>query len=79
MHPPLARALCVIMNQAGSFVPASSAVMPIFDAVFTRVGARDSLARGVSTFMAEMLECGTVGGVHLAPPPMWDLIDSVLG
>jgi hypothetical protein len=39
-------ALAVIMCQAGSFVPASSATMPIYDAVFTRVGASDSLTKG---------------------------------
>ncbi len=43
----LGSALAVIMCQAGSFVPAQEATLPIFDAVFTRVGASDSLAKGV--------------------------------
>ncbi|KRM71527.1 DNA mismatch repair protein MutS [Lacticaseibacillus brantae] len=49
-------ALIVIMAQAGSFVPADSADLPIFDHIFTRIGAADDLASGQSTFMVEMLE-----------------------
>jgi DNA mismatch repair protein MutS len=49
-------ALIVIMAQAGSFVPATSAKLPIFDHIFTRIGAADDLANGQSTFMVEMLE-----------------------
>src|SRR5207237_5073983 len=49
-------ALIVLLNQAGSFVPASSARLGIFDRIFTRVGASDQLARGESTFMVEMHE-----------------------
>ena len=49
-------ALIVIMAQAGSFVPADVADLPIFDQIFTRIGAADDLANGESTFMVEMLE-----------------------
>ena len=49
-------ALTVIMAQIGCFVPASKAVMPIFDQLFTRIGASDDLISGQSTFMVEMLE-----------------------
>ncbi|TLS37409.1 DNA mismatch repair protein MutS [Pseudalkalibacillus caeni] len=49
-------ALIAIMGQIGCFVPATSAVLPIFDQVFTRIGAADDLAAGQSTFMVEMLE-----------------------
>lgn len=49
-------ALIVIMAQAGSFVPADSADLPIFDQIFTRIGAADNLAAGQSTFMVEMME-----------------------
>ncbi len=49
-------ALSVIMAQIGSFVPADEANMPIFDQIFTRIGASDDLISGQSTFMVEMLE-----------------------
>ncbi len=49
-------ALCALLNQSGSFVPAEEAFLPIFDKVFTRVGASDDLASGMSTFMVEMSE-----------------------
>ena len=49
-------AITIIMAQIGSFVPASSAILPIFDAVYTRIGASDDLVGGESTFMVEMLE-----------------------
>jgi DNA mismatch repair protein MutS len=49
-------ALVAIMAQVGSFVPATSAVLPIFDRVFARVGASDDLSSGHSTFMVEMQE-----------------------
>ncbi|MGO2980521.1 MAG: DNA mismatch repair protein MutS [Leuconostoc mesenteroides] len=49
-------ALIVILGQMGSFVPAESAVLPIFDQIFTRIGANDDMAMGQSTFMVEMAE-----------------------
>ena len=53
-------ALIVLLNQAGSFVPAASARLGIFDRIFTRVGASDQLARGESTFMVEMHETSNI-------------------
>lgn len=49
-------ALIVIMAQIGSFVPAESADIMLFDNIFTRIGASDNLIQGQSTFMVEMLE-----------------------
>jgi len=49
-------ALMAILAQIGCFVPASEATLPIFDQVFTRIGAADDLISGQSTFMVEMLE-----------------------
>ncbi|QIW79914.1 DNA mismatch repair protein MutS [Bacillus tequilensis] len=49
-------ALISIMAQIGCFVPAKKAVLPIFDQIFTRIGAADDLIAGQSTFMVEMLE-----------------------
>ena len=53
-------ALIVLMNQVGSFVPAGSATLGLFDRIFTRVGASDNLARGESTFMVEMQETANI-------------------
>jgi DNA mismatch repair protein MutS len=53
-------ALCVIMAQAGSFVPASFASLSLVDRIFTRVGAYDDLSAGQSTFMVEMTELATI-------------------
>lgn len=49
-------AIIVILAQMGSFVPASSANLPIIDKIFTRIGASDDLVSGESTFMVEMKE-----------------------
>ncbi|MDP9194880.1 MAG: DNA mismatch repair protein MutS [Acidobacteriota bacterium] len=53
-------ALIVLLNQAGSFVPAAKARLGICDRIFTRVGASDQLARGESTFMVEMHETANI-------------------
>ena len=52
-------AIIVIMAQMGSFVPAKSCSIPIFDHIFTRIGASDDLVSGESTFMVEMKEANT--------------------
>ena len=49
-------AIIVIMAQIGSYVPCKSCVIPIFDKIFTRIGASDDLVSGESTFMVEMKE-----------------------
>lgn len=49
-------ALIAILHQIGSFVPAESAELPLFDRIFTRIGAADDLVSGQSTFMVEMTE-----------------------
>jgi DNA mismatch repair protein MutS len=49
-------AIAAILAQAGSFVPAQSALLPLYDRVFTRIGASDFLNEGLSTFMVEMKE-----------------------
>lgn len=49
-------AITVIMAQMGCFVPCKSCTMPIFDKIFTRIGASDDLVSGESTFMVEMKE-----------------------
>src|SRR5205823_2721836 len=48
--------IIVLLAQVGSYVPADRAVIGICDRIFTRVGAHDELARGLSTFMVEMVE-----------------------
>ncbi len=48
--------IIAILNQIGSFVPASKCNLPVFDKIFTRIGASDDLVGGESTFMVEMKE-----------------------
>ena len=52
-------ALLVVMAQMGSFIPAKTAELPIFDRIFTRIGASDDILTGKSTFMVEMMEANT--------------------
>lgn len=49
-------ALTAILAQMGSFVPATAAELPLYDSIFTRIGASDQLTEGLSTFMVEMTE-----------------------
>jgi DNA mismatch repair protein MutS len=67
--------LIVLMAQAGSFVPASSAVIGIVDRLFTRVGASDNLVRGQSTFMVEMAETSAI--LHSATSRSLVLLDEI--
>jgi len=53
-------ALIILMAQLGSYVPASYAKIGIIDRLFSRVGAADDLARGLSTFMVEMVETASI-------------------
>ena len=68
-------ALISILAQAGSFVPAAQAKLPILDRVFTRIGASDSLARGRSTFLVEMSEVAAI--LNTATPASLVLLDEV--
>lgn len=67
--------IVVIMAQIGSFVPAAEAEIGIADRVFTRVGAHDSLARGQSTFLLEMVETSRI--LHHATERSLVLLDEV--
>lgn len=49
-------AMIVFMAQCGIFVPADEATLPLYDALFTRIGSSDDLSGGKSTFMVEMVE-----------------------
>jgi DNA mismatch repair protein MutS len=67
--------LIVLMAQAGSFVPASSATIGVVDRLFTRVGASDNLVRGQSTFMVEMAETSAI--LHSATTRSLVLLDEI--
>ncbi len=67
--------LLVIMAQIGSFVPAEEMMMPIFDRIYTRVGASDNLAQGQSTFLVEMIETANI--IHSATPNSLILLDEI--
>ncbi|HUU14972.1 MAG TPA: DNA mismatch repair protein MutS, partial [Terriglobia bacterium] len=68
-------ALIALMAQMGSYVPAERASLPIFDRIFTRIGASDNLARGRSTFMVEMTEVASI--LNTATPRSLVLLDEV--
>jgi DNA mismatch repair protein MutS len=68
-------ALIVLLAQAGSFVPAQNAQIPLVDRVFTRVGAMDDLAGGRSTFMVEMTETSQI--LKQATPRSLVVLDEV--
>ncbi|MGI8639511.1 MAG: DNA mismatch repair protein MutS [Pyrinomonadaceae bacterium] len=68
-------ALIQVLAQIGSFVPATSAKLPILDRIWTRVGASDDLASGRSTFMVEMTETATI--LHNATPRSLILLDEI--
>ena len=68
-------ALIALMAQAGSFVPAAEAQLPLFDRIFTRIGAQDDLAAGQSTFMVEMVETAQI--LHQATPRSLVILDEV--
>lgn len=53
-------ALITIMAQIGSYVPAKEAQIGVVDKIFTRIGASDDISRGVSTFLAEMMETANI-------------------
>lgn len=68
-------ALIVLLAQAGSFVPATSATLSLVDRLFSRVGASDNLARGRSTFMVEMVETAAI--LAQATPRSFVILDEV--
>jgi DNA mismatch repair protein MutS len=68
-------ALLCVMAQAGSFVPAREAKMPIVDRIFARVGASDNIARGQSTFMVEMQETANI--LHSATSRSLVVLDEI--
>jgi DNA mismatch repair protein MutS len=68
-------ALLCLMAQAGSFVPARSAKLPVVDRVFARVGASDNIARGQSTFMVEMQETANI--LHTATSRSLVILDEI--
>jgi len=68
-------ALIVLMAQAGSFVPATSATVGLCDRIFTRIGLYDRLGSGESTFMTEMVETAQI--LHHATPRSLVLLDEL--
>jgi DNA mismatch repair protein MutS len=68
-------ALLALMAQAGSFVPARSAKLPVIDRLFARVGASDNIARGQSTFMVEMQETANI--LHAASSKSLVILDEI--
>ncbi|MDW8263672.1 MAG: hypothetical protein RMJ35_14175, partial [Phycisphaerales bacterium] len=68
-------ALIVLMSHIGSFVPADRAEIGLVDRIFTRVGARDELATGQSTFMVEMTETANI--LNNATPRSLVILDEI--
>ena len=68
-------ALMAVMAQAGSFVPAREAKLPLVDRIFARVGASDNIARGHSTFMVEMQETANI--LHHATSRSFVVLDEI--
>jgi DNA mismatch repair protein MutS len=68
-------ALMCLLAQAGSFVPAASAKVPLVDRIFARVGASDNIARGHSTFMVEMQETASI--LYLATSRSLVVLDEI--
>ena len=68
-------ALVVLLAQIGSFVPADSATIGLVDRIFTRVGAREDLAAGQSTFMVEMIETANI--LNNATPRSLLILDEI--
>lgn len=68
-------ALCVVLAQMGSFVPAEAMTLGLCDRIFTRIGAADDIASGRSTFLVEMSEVATI--VHQATADSLVVLDEV--
>ena len=68
-------ALLCVLAQAGSFVPARSAKLPLVDRLFARVGASDNIAKGQSTFMVEMQETANI--LHAATSRSLVILDEI--
>ncbi len=68
-------AIIVLLAQIGSFVPASSATIGLVDRIFTRIGAREDLAAGQSTFMVEMVETANI--LNNATPRSLIILDEI--
>jgi DNA mismatch repair protein MutS len=68
-------ALCVVLAQMGSFVPAEAMTLGLCDRIFTRIGAAEDIASGRSTFLVEMTEVATI--IHQATPDSLVVLDEV--
>jgi DNA mismatch repair protein MutS len=68
-------ALCVVLAQMGSFVPAEAMTFGLFDRIFTRIGAAEDIASGRSTFLVEMTEVSTI--IHQATADSLVVLDEV--
>ena len=68
-------ALTYIMAQIGCFVPATSATIGVVDTIYTRIGSRDDLSKGQSTFMVEMVEVAAI--LHNATERSFVILDEI--